>query len=187
MLTLRGNVVPSTSSLDRRSFLTLGALPPLGLSLPGLLTAGEQSVAPTQKDVSIILFFMAGGPSHIDMYDMKPDQPAEIRGPFAPIETSLPGLSVCDLMPRHAAIADRLSVIRSISHDLSVVKFMSDRMIVMNQGVIEELGYADDIYSFPKKEYTKKLILAIPKGRLQDIKAAQDRRGEKARETAPTA
>jgi hypothetical protein len=122
MLTLRGNLVPSASSLDRRSFLTLGALPPLGMAMPQLLAAGEQRTgsAVARKDVSIILFFMAGGPSHVDMYDMKPDQPAEVRGPFAPIETNLPGLSVCDLMPRHAAIADKLSVIRSISHDLSV-------------------------------------------------------------------
>ncbi len=59
-----------------------------------------------------------------------------------------------------------------ISHDLSVVKFMSDRMIVMNQGKIEEMGLADEIYNNPQTEYTKKLIGAIPKGELEDIKAA---------------
>ncbi|MGB1248582.1 MAG: ABC transporter ATP-binding protein, partial [Chitinophagales bacterium] len=58
-----------------------------------------------------------------------------------------------------------------ISHDLSVVKFMSDRMIVMNQGEIEEMGKADDIYNNPQKEYTQKLISAIPKGELSDIEA----------------
>jgi peptide/nickel transport system ATP-binding protein len=58
-----------------------------------------------------------------------------------------------------------------ISHDLSVVKFMSDRMIVMNQGKIEEMGDPDDIYQNPSSEYTKKLIGAIPKGRLEDIHA----------------
>lgn len=58
-----------------------------------------------------------------------------------------------------------------ISHDLSVVKFMSDRMLVMNKGKIEEMGIADEIYNHPQKEYTKKLIEAIPKGRLADIKA----------------
>ncbi|MEM6965184.1 MAG: ABC transporter ATP-binding protein [Bacteroidota bacterium] len=57
-----------------------------------------------------------------------------------------------------------------ISHDLSVVKFMSDRMIVMNQGKIEEMGDADDIYNNPQSDYTKKLIEAIPKGRIEDIK-----------------
>jgi peptide/nickel transport system ATP-binding protein len=56
-----------------------------------------------------------------------------------------------------------------ISHDLSVVKFMSDRMVVMNKGKIEEMGYADDIYSNPQTEYTRKLISAIPKGELEDI------------------
>ncbi len=58
-----------------------------------------------------------------------------------------------------------------ISHDLSVVKFMSDRMVVMNKGKIEEMGIADDIYNNPQKEYTQKLINAIPKGRIEDIKA----------------
>lgn len=61
-----------------------------------------------------------------------------------------------------------------ISHDLSVVKFMADRMIVMNQGKIEEMGDADEIYNNPQSEYTKGLINAIPKGELADIKAAQD-------------
>lgn len=59
-----------------------------------------------------------------------------------------------------------------ISHDLSVVKFMSDRMVVMNKGKVEEMGNADDIYANPQTEYTKKLISAIPKGRLEDIKAS---------------
>lgn len=59
-----------------------------------------------------------------------------------------------------------------ISHDLSVVKFMSDRMVVMNKGKIEEMGLADEIYNNPQTEYTKKLIGAIPKGELEDIKAA---------------
>ncbi len=58
-----------------------------------------------------------------------------------------------------------------ISHDLSVVKFMSDRMVVMNKGKIEEMGIADEIYNNPQKEYTKKLIAAIPKGNVEDIKA----------------
>ncbi|REJ92527.1 MAG: DUF1501 domain-containing protein [Planctomycetota bacterium] len=118
MLTLRGQILPTAAPLDRRSFLTLGALPAVGLTLPQLLAARDSD--PTRRDVSVILFYMAGGPSHIDMYDMKPGQPAEIRGPFSPVETNLSGLTVCDLMPRHAAIADRLAVVRSITHDLSV-------------------------------------------------------------------
>lgn len=63
-----------------------------------------------------------------------------------------------------------------ISHDLSVVKFMSDRMVVMNRGRIEEMGDADEIYNNPKTEYTQKLIGAIPKGQLEDIKASMERK-----------
>ena len=63
-----------------------------------------------------------------------------------------------------------------ISHDLSVVKFMSDRMVVMNKGIVEEMGDADEIYLNPKTEYTKKLIGAIPKGRLEDIKKSMEKK-----------
>ena len=65
-----------------------------------------------------------------------------------------------------------------ISHDLSVVKFMSDRMIVMNKGKIEEMGDADEICNSPKSAYTQKLINSIPKGRLEDIKLALDKKKE---------
>ncbi|MCC6836900.1 MAG: ABC transporter ATP-binding protein, partial [Bacteroidia bacterium] len=63
-----------------------------------------------------------------------------------------------------------------ISHDLSVVKFMSDRMVVMNKGKVEEMGDADSIYTNPQSEYTKKLIGAIPKGQLEDIKASIEKK-----------
>jgi peptide/nickel transport system ATP-binding protein len=66
-----------------------------------------------------------------------------------------------------------------ISHDLSVVKFMSDRMVVMNKGKVEEMGDADEIYTNPQTEYTKKLIGAIPKGQLEDIKASMERKKSK--------
>lgn len=72
-----------------------------------------------------------------------------------------------------------------ISHDLSVVKFMSDRLLVMNQGQVVESGYAEDIYRNPQHPYTQKLIEAIPKGRLEDIEAAIERR-KKARESLAT-
>jgi peptide/nickel transport system ATP-binding protein len=66
-----------------------------------------------------------------------------------------------------------------ISHDLSVVKFMSDRMVVMNKGKIEEIGDADAIYNNPQTEYTKRLISAIPKGELEDIKRAIEEKKNK--------
>ncbi|MCF8257661.1 MAG: ABC transporter ATP-binding protein, partial [Flavobacteriales bacterium] len=71
-----------------------------------------------------------------------------------------------------------------ISHDLSVVKFMSDRMVVMNQGKVEEMGDADQIYSFPRTDYTRRLIDAIPKGRLEDIEASIKAKKEWRKEVA---
>jgi hypothetical protein len=100
--------------VTRRSFLRIGSLGFAGLTLPDALKAAER------KDTAVIHFWMAGGPSHIDTYDMKPDAPAEVRGPFQSLATRLPGFRVCELMPRHAAIADRISVVRSLRHTLGV-------------------------------------------------------------------
>ncbi len=100
--------------VSRRSFLRIGSLGLAGLSLPELLASESR------KDTAIILFWMAGGPSHIDTYDMKPAAPAEVRGPFKPISTRLPGFQVCELLPRHAQLADRFSIVRSIRHTLGV-------------------------------------------------------------------
>ena len=121
MLTLPAQ--PSSGGASRRGFLKIGSLGLAGLSLPDLIRAQSARAADAstrRRGRAVILFFMAGGPSHIDMYDMKPDAPAEVRGPFEPIDTSLPGFQVCDLMPRHAKVADRMAVVRSITHNLSV-------------------------------------------------------------------
>lgn len=108
-------------SSNRRGFLQIGGLGLAGLSLPEVV-AGRRaaSAAGKSKNRAAILFFLAGGPSHLDMYDMKPTQSAEVRGPFQPIDTNLPGFQVCHLMPRHARVADRMAVVRSITHDLAV-------------------------------------------------------------------
>ena len=106
---------------NRRSFLQVGSLALGGISLSQVLqmrrASGENQSRPPK---SVILLWMTGGPSHIDMVDMKPEAAAEIRGPFQPIDTSLPGLQVCDLMPGHARIAKHLTVIRSLTHSYSV-------------------------------------------------------------------
>ncbi len=121
MLQISAGAEDQRAGLPRRSVLQLGALTLAGLTgshltLPQLArAAGDQP-----PKTSVILLWMAGGPSHIDTYDMKPNAPAEVRGPFRPIATNLPGLDVCDLMPRHTAIADKLSVVRSLHHTLSV-------------------------------------------------------------------
>ena len=73
----------------------------------------EAAIASPNSDTAVIFVWLPGGPPHLETYDMKPDAPAEIRGEFRPIRTVVPGIEVCELLPRHAAVADRFSLIRS--------------------------------------------------------------------------
>jgi hypothetical protein len=99
---------------SRRSFLQVGALAVGGLTLPKLLRLRAQQPAATKK--SVILIWQAGGPSHIDMYDLKPNAPAEVRGEFKPISTNVPGIQIGEHLPQQAKIFDKLSVVRSAFH-----------------------------------------------------------------------
>ena len=120
MLDIVGRPVRLCDGISRRGFLRVGSLG-AGLTLPNVLRSRQANAATVDRnDTAIILLFQAGGASHIDMYDMKPLMPAEVRGPFHPIATNQPGLDVCELMPGHARIADKLAIIRSIKHNLAV-------------------------------------------------------------------
>ena len=103
---------------NRRSFLEAGSLLLGGLTLPDLLRqrAVAQEAGNQAKDTSVILIWLQGGPSHMDTYDLKPDAPLEYRGDVSPISTVVPGMDVCEFLPRHAEVADRFNIIRSISH-----------------------------------------------------------------------
>ena len=104
--------------LPRRDFMRVGALGLGGLCLPDLLAA-QQASGHTRPDTSVILFWMWGGPSQLETWDMKPDAPSEYRGPFRPISTSVPGLDICELFPLQARQAHRFSLIRSLHHEMS--------------------------------------------------------------------
>jgi hypothetical protein len=120
MLDIVGRPVRLCDGISRRGFLRVGSLG-AGLTLPNVLRSRQvQAATADRNDTAIILLFQAGGASHIDMYDMKPAMSAEVRGPFNPITTNQPGLDVCELMPGHARIADKLAIIRSIKHNLAV-------------------------------------------------------------------
>jgi hypothetical protein len=107
--------------LTRRHFLKIGSLALGGLAVNGLLPwrLAAQDSRRSEPDTSVILIWLPGGPPHMETYDMKPDAPAEYRGDFRPIKTNVPGIDVCELLPRHARIADRFSLIRSIAHTFS--------------------------------------------------------------------
>ncbi len=106
----------------RREFLQIGALAAAGLSLPQYLRAkSEGRVKPGHDNRSCIMIFNLGGPSHLDLWDMKPDAPAEIRGPFKPIRTKSAEFELSELLPMHAKIADKFSLVRSCHHDGAAV------------------------------------------------------------------
>ncbi len=101
----------------RRDFLQVGTLGTLGLGLPQLLAAKERGLVDERADKkSCILIFNLGAPSQLDTFDMKPDAPAEIRGPFKPISTSADGIQISEILPQHAKIADKIAFVRSCFH-----------------------------------------------------------------------
>jgi hypothetical protein len=106
---------------SRREALSLGSLSLFGLSLPQLLArrahAIDQAAQPAGKAKACILLFMWGGPAHQDTWDMKPDAPPEIRGEFSPIATNIPGIQICEHFPQLATRADKLCLVRSLTHD----------------------------------------------------------------------
>jgi uncharacterized protein (DUF1501 family) len=112
--------LPTAGIGSRRSFLQVGSLGLAGLAMPNLVRARQAQAAESRKDTAVILLWMAGGPSHIDMVDMKPNAMAEVRGPFSPIRTNTTGIEVCELLPGHVEIADKLAIVRSLHHDLGV-------------------------------------------------------------------
>jgi hypothetical protein len=99
--------------VGRRDFLKIGGMALGGLSLSDVLRLEAAQGARSHK--AIINVFLPGGPPHIDMWDLKPDAPVEIRGEYSPIRSTVPGMEICELFPRLAAMAERFAIIRSIS------------------------------------------------------------------------
>src|SRR5436190_12287720 len=94
--------------LHRRGFLQIGALGLGGLTLPGLLRA-ESAAGLRSSHKSVILIYLVGGPPHQDMFDLKPNAPKEIAGPWKPIATNVNGIQICEALPKLAANMDKLA------------------------------------------------------------------------------
>ena len=114
-----GRTLPYCDGMKRRTFLQVGVAGMASVALPDVLRAKAVSakMVKAAKDTSIILIWLDGGPSHMDMYDMKPDAPIEYRGIWTPIKTNVSGIEISELFPRQAKIADKFSIIRSIHND----------------------------------------------------------------------
>jgi hypothetical protein len=135
MLSLHDRPLPPFEGPNRREWLRVGGLSLAGLSLPALLRANQTPTVPPSlaaklgadtfgKAKNIIFLWLQGGPPQHETFDPKPDAPAEIRGPFKPIQTTIPGTHFCELLPRTAHIAHKMAVIRSMhtdddNHDVS--------------------------------------------------------------------
>src|SRR5436853_5680977 len=118
MLRILGQGTRPCDGVTRREAMCVGGLSLFGgVTLPTLLQA-QESHAPVRAGTakSVVLLNLFGGPPHMDMFDMKPAAPREVRGEFNPIATSVPGLSICELLPLTALVMDRATLIRTYSH-----------------------------------------------------------------------
>lgn len=120
---------------NRRTFMKIGGLSlgamaagSIAPSLPQVLAAEAKSKA-IDRDFSVVLLYAAGGPSHLETFDMKPDAPAEYRGPFNPIATNVPGMEICELLPNLAKQADKFALVRSLHHNRNEHSGGTNRML----------------------------------------------------------
>ena len=118
-------IAPKTNGLfrcdgwNRRDFLHLGALSCFGITLADLLRFHSFAAdAPDRRDLSCILIWLDGGPSHLEMFDLKPDAPIEVRGEFKPIGTAVPGIQICEHLSGIAKVMGDVALIRSLTHEL---------------------------------------------------------------------
>ncbi len=150
--------------MDRRTWMTLGGLS-LGALVTGaaptmtrLLSAESDAANHTlDKDFSVILFWANGGPSHLDLFDLKPDAPAEYRGPFKPIPTNVPGVEITEHLPRLAKLADKFAVVRSLHHERTEHSGGTNRFLT---------GYPSIAANLPRSEFPT--IGSVVANNLQD-------------------
>lgn len=141
--------------LSRRTALKVGGLGLLGLTMPGLLKAqAQQSWDTDRKPItprakSIIFLYQFGGPSHVDMFDMKPDAPDAIRGPHKPISSNAPGIQVSERLPRVAKIIDKVTLIRSMTHTMKNHNSASYYALTGHPPPTDDIRLKDSLDLFP--------------------------------------
>ncbi|MDZ4857965.1 MAG: DUF1501 domain-containing protein [Candidatus Hydrogenedentes bacterium] len=115
--------------LSRRDFLHAGALATMGLTLPGFMGLQAAGAVDPKKDVNCIFLFLVGGPSQLDTFDMKPDAPSEIRGPYKPIRTTSSDIQISEIFPNLAKHGDKFSIIRTLHHKAAGVHDTGHQMM----------------------------------------------------------
>ena len=130
--------------VSRRDFLHAGSLALLGLSTPQFFRLKAMGAVNPNKDISCIQLMLVGGPSQLDTWDMKPDAPASIRGPFKPIKTNVSGIEISEIFPRMAKHADKFALLRSMYHTAAAVHDTGCQMMQTGrlfQGGLESPNY----------------------------------------------
>ncbi len=134
---------------SRRRSLQVGGLGFLGLTLPRLLKAEGTANAPPVRAKSIIFLYQFGGPSHVDTFDMKPDAPDGIRSQYEQIATSVPGLPICEHLPEMAKVMDKVTLIRSMHHNMKNHNSASYYALTGHAPPLDDIRLRDSIELFP--------------------------------------
>ncbi len=121
--------VECCEGISRRDFLHAGAVATLGLTLPDFFAMKAAGAVEKDKDVNCIMIFNLGGPSQLDTWDPKPDAPEEVRGPFKPIRTNVPGIHISEIFPRMAKNMDKIALVRSVYHTAAAVHDTGHQMM----------------------------------------------------------
>ncbi|HJZ66941.1 MAG TPA: DUF1501 domain-containing protein [Blastocatellia bacterium] len=155
--------------MKRRDFLHAGSLAFLGISLGDLFALKTLGAIKTDKDMNCIMLFLVGGPSHLDTWDMKPNAPAEIRGPYKPIATNVAGIEISEVFPHMAKHADKYALIRSVYHTAAGVHDTGHQMMQTGrlfQGGIEypHIGCVLSYLKAPKGDVPGHVLLPRPIG-----------------------
>jgi hypothetical protein len=137
--------------ITRRNALQIGGAGLLGLNLPRLFAAEEKrtGAAPPVRAKSVIFLFQFGGPSHIDMFDMKPDAPDGIRGPYKPIASASPEIQVCEKLPEVAKVMDKVTLIRSMTHNMKNHNSASYYALTGHAPPLDDIRLRDSVELFP--------------------------------------
>ena len=157
--------------VTRRDFVHAGALGFLGLTMPQFLKLKAMGAVKSEKDVSCIQLMLVGGPSQLDTWDMKPDAPSSIRGPFKPIKTNVSGIEISEIFPRMAKNADKFALLRSVYHTAAAVHDTGCQMMQTGrlfQGGLESPNYGSVLRyeKGPRGDIPPNVLLPYPIGQL---------------------
>jgi hypothetical protein len=129
--------------------LKVGGLGLLGLTMPGFLRGADLQRGPIAKAKSVIFLYQFGGPSHIDMFDMKPDAPEGIRGPHKPISSNVSGIQVSEHLPEMAKVMDKVTLIRSMHHTMKNHNSASYYALTGHAPPVDDIRLRDSLELFP--------------------------------------